>query len=209
MRPVLIPMFLRLSLAGLGAAALLLGGCVTPQSPPLRYHVLSALTAAVPDTRQGLVVGLEPVVLARYLNQSGIVVRPAENEVMVAPDHRWGGELKQEIARVLARNLAVLLETADIHPLPMMHAPPMDRLVALEIPRFEPGPDGRVHLEARWRLLDGDNHVLGGTRQRVWYSDAVGLEDYAAISRAMSATLEILSRELAQDLRESLPAAPP
>jgi len=83
----------------LSALALLAGCGATSRS----FYVLTADGPAPAGGGTGIGVG--PVVLAEYLDRPNLVVARSANQLAVAEDHRWAGDLSSSIARVTLRKL--------------------------------------------------------------------------------------------------------
>jgi uncharacterized lipoprotein YmbA len=93
------------------ALGLLLAGCGS--SPPNNYFLLSAHEAPVPGgTTPSLGVG--PIEIPQYLSRKNMVYNGAENTLQVASLDLWAEPLQDGIQRVLALNLAGLLDTQSV-----------------------------------------------------------------------------------------------
>src|SRR5476651_2063711 len=81
-----------------------LGGC---SDKPTRLYVLTA-DVANPGaaSAQGIPIGVGPVTLPKYLDRPQVVTRTASNSLNQADLDQWGGNLADNITRVLATNLA-------------------------------------------------------------------------------------------------------
>ena len=126
----------------LAMAAFFLGGCRS-QSPS--FYTLSPIQEGpVTSTRkspaQNAVVGIGPVKLADYLDQSMLVTRTSDNQAKKAEFDRWVGSLKDNLINVLADNLGVLLSTERIYLFPWRVSVPIDYQVVVDIVRC----DGRL-----------------------------------------------------------------
>jgi hypothetical protein len=94
-----------------------LGGCVG-KSPPSRFYRLTSLVESQPGAIQteptqniAVGVGLGPVTIADYLDQTKIVTRSSENKIERAEFDQWSGSFKNNVTEVLAENLGNLLGT--------------------------------------------------------------------------------------------------
>jgi hypothetical protein len=134
--------------AALALMAALAGGCAS--SPETGLYLLAAVQQPAPAQRFPASVGVGPVTLPDYLDRLQMVTRSASDEIAVSDTQRWAEPLQDGLTRVLDENLAALLGTQSIvrYPWPASLAP--DYQVAVEVLRFEAGPDASLHLEARW-----------------------------------------------------------
>ena len=97
--------------AGLLAGLLLLGllACAS-RGIDVREYVLTSLAAPVSSDPGGhaLALAVGPVVVPPYLRRREIVTRIGSNELRASDTHRWGEDLGQGLARVVAANLVAL-----------------------------------------------------------------------------------------------------
>jgi hypothetical protein len=189
-------------------ALALLAGCATSESTTTRFYVLDALpgdSAALSEARREppIAVDIAALRLPQYLERPQIVTRSARNELALAEYHQWGGNLAKNVTRVLARNLALLLGTAEITVFSRRPPTPADVRVEVDVMHFERGPDRRVLLSAQWRLRAGADGAPRLARISELVSEpldaAAGMDATVA---AMSALLGELSREIARAVAE-------
>jgi uncharacterized protein len=94
------------------ASLLGLGACT---STPARFYILNTLPAA--ETRpataaeQGPVIGVGPITVPKYLDRPQIVSRAGRHQVTLGEFDRWAEPLPDNMTRVLAENLALLIPT--------------------------------------------------------------------------------------------------
>ena len=196
MRPVLW----RLALVTLGGLLLGLEACT---STPSRFYILSSLSASetIPATaaEQGPVIGVGPITLPKYLDRPQIVTRAGSNQLALAEFDRWAEPLQDNVARVLAENLARLIPTDQV----LLHAWPrsatLDYQVTVEVLHFEGWLGGESRLLALWSILDGAELTLWS--QRASLNAPVRGREYEAMVVAMNQLLEWLSRDLASAIQ--------
>ena len=202
---------LGLTLGAIVLLSLAPGGC--SNTPPTRFYVLSAMAdraAAVPG--KGTAIGIGPVTLPQYLNRPQIVTRSGGNQLAVAEFDQWGGDLNDNVSRVLAANLSSLLETDRVSLYPWKDEAPIDYQVTIDVVSFERGADGSSVLSAYWSVVDPrsgkaklmrrssyrDGSDTGpGAAPGTGTSQSGGTPPYDAIVAAMSRNLEALSRDIA------------
>jgi hypothetical protein len=189
--------------AGLTALTLLVGGCFG-SSPPSRYYLLTPIEPP-PDAAVGPPPGspadertllLANVALPAYLSDSSIVTRVDGNRLEVAGLDRWGEPLRDNVTRVLARNLQLLLPEHAVVVHPWERPPRATRTVEVAVTRFDV-EGGRAVLSARWQV--GREGALVRRRSEIATPVPAGGEEdaFAAIAAAMSDALATLSREIA------------
>jgi uncharacterized lipoprotein YmbA len=188
----------------LGLALLTLTGC--PGDAPSRLYVLTATTDKPASTSpEGVAVGVGPITLPKYLDRPQIVTRVAANSLDQANLDQWGGDLNDNITRVVATNLSNLLATDRISFYPWKDGAPVDYQVTLDVSRFEQDKDGKTVLDVFWSIVNPkDGTVL--LMRRSSYSQSAGEpassqsdnpRPYDAQAAAMSRDLALLSRDIA------------
>lgn len=94
-----------------------MGGCAS--SKQARFYTLSPMSAPgdlpkrVP-AEQRMAVAIGPVAIPDYLNRPQIVSRSGPRELKLAEFERWAGSLEEDISRVVAENLSVLLAPDNV-----------------------------------------------------------------------------------------------
>jgi uncharacterized lipoprotein YmbA len=172
-------------------------GCARTQAT--RYYTLSPMEASPEGEpgRSALAIGVGPVVVPEYMDRPQMMTMAGPNELGFSEFHRWAEPLEAMLTRTLKENLAVLLGTEHVSAYPWPGDFEPDVVVAVEILRFGPGPDGAVVLDARWLAGSvGDP----GPVQRTTVGISAGAGDYAAIAAAAGRAVADLSREIAASI---------
>jgi len=183
-------------------AAICFGGCRS-QSP--RFYALSPMQedqviSKRKSPAQNAVVGIGPVKLADYLDQSMLVTRTGDNQAVKAEFDRWVGSLKDNFINVLADNIGLLLPTERIHLYPWRVSVPIDYQVVLDIVRCDGRLGDAVWLEVRWSIIGGPEKKLLKTH-RSSIREPVSGADYTALVAAQSQALAKLSQEIAEAIQ--------
>lgn len=144
------------------AGGFLLSGCIKATSPATRFYVLNPLDSDVDivsniDLKGKLSVEISSVHLPQYLERPQIVTRSGGNRLELAEFDQWGGNLRKNMIRVLAKNLSQVLATPDIVIFPNRTAVPPHFRVELEVMQFERDADGKVKFSVQWRLARSGN----------------------------------------------------
>jgi uncharacterized protein len=106
------------------------------------------------------VIGIGPVKLADYLDQSQIVIRTTDSQMAKGEFDRWVGPLKDNIVNVLADNIGYLLWTERVYLYPWSLSVPIDYQVVLDIVRLDGRLGDAAWLEVRWSILQGPGKKL-------------------------------------------------
>src|SRR4029077_487432 len=116
-----------------------------------RFYTLDSVATpdAGPLASYAIVVG--PGTVPSSVDRPEFVVQVSPNRVAVDEFNRWAGPLDDNIARVVAGNLSVLLGTSRVARTPLVSFDPAYR-VTLDIQRFESTPGQSVLIEAAWTV---------------------------------------------------------
>lgn len=187
--------YLRRQLAA-GLLLLLAAGCGS--TLPSRFYTLAPV-APPPEIGQKsrLVIGLGPVVLPEYLNRPDIVTRAGETRMQLAELDRWVEPLEPLLTRVLAENLQRALNARDVVPVPQRRDVQLDRVVEVDVARFDADERGWVVLDARWRIYGRDGEDLLKSDRSVAMVQGPPPPDYDGIVAAMSRAVARLAQEIA------------
>ena len=186
----------------LAIAALFFVGCRS-QSP--RFYTLSPIqedqvVSKRKSPAQNAVIGIGPVKLADYLDQSMLVTRTSDNQAVKAEFDRWVGSFKDNFINVLADNLGVLLSTERIYLFPWRVSVPIDYQVVMDVVRCDGRLGEAVWLEVRWSILKGPEKKLLKTH-RSSIREPVSGADYAALVAGQSRAIAKLSQEIAEAIQ--------
>ena len=193
-----VPLFRRLTVI-LVMGLFFLGGCLGRSQSP-RFYTLSPLTenkamaksdTPARDTR----IGIGPIKLADYLDQSKLVTRTGDNRLVKAEFDLWAGALKDNLTNVLAENIGLLVPTERIYIYPWRLSEPMDYQVILDVVRFDGDLGKDAWLVARWSIVGGkDKELLEVGRSSI--REPVSKPDYDTLVTAQSRALAKLSHEI-------------
>lgn len=165
-------------------------------SPPVNYYVLSpSLTSAPSGTSPEIGVGT--VTIPEYLNRENMVFNSEENALFIADSDRWAEPLQKGIQRVLAVNLASLLDTQNVrlHPWPRTATP--DYTITINILRLN-ADNRKATMSAEWQILRAGAQGTDTRKiQQISQPFAEGGPDAEDIAAAYSALLLRLSETIA------------
>ncbi len=176
-------------------AAVLVAGCAQPNKT---YYVLTA-SGPVPSGG-GIGIGVGPITLAEYLDRPNLVTQEAPNQLGVAEDHRWAGDLTASIIRVTAANLGRQLHTGNVRTYPWQTDSEISYQVTLDIRQLHSETDGYAVIEAGWRAYSLPDRRLKASKT---FTAREPLESagYNASVAAQSRLLERLAENIAGSLR--------
>jgi uncharacterized lipoprotein YmbA len=187
----------------LAIVAIFLGGCTRSQTP--RFYALSPIPEDLVISKrnspaQNAVIGIGPVKLADYLDQSELVTRTGDNQAVKAEYDRWVGSFKDDLVNVLADNIGFLLPTERIYLYPWRPSVPIDYQVVVDVIRCDGRLGDAAWLVARWSVFGGPEKKLLKTNRSSIREPVTGA-DYAAVVAAQSRALARLSQEITEAIQ--------
>lgn len=150
----------------------------------------------------GIGIGVGPVILAEYVNRSNLVVQTSANQIEVAQDHLWAGNLDHSISRVVSINLSRNLMTGNIRTYPWSRDSELDYQVAMDVREFVAGHDGYARLQASWRVYALPSRRMVG-KNTFTGEEPISSGDFESMVAAQSRLLGKLSEEIAQEIRKN------
>jgi uncharacterized lipoprotein YmbA len=171
-------------------------GCSTA---PANFYTLNSTATGngSPVANCSVVVG--PVSLPASVDRPQFTLQTAPNHVEIDEYHRWAAPLNENIARVVAGDLMVLLGTPKVATPRLANFRPAYR-VSIDFQQFESIPGKEVLVEAVWvvhRTADGITRT-GHTLAR---EPAQG-DGFDAIAAAHSRAIARVSGDIAEAIRE-------
>ena len=191
----------------LGLIGLSLAGCSSflpkPNPNATRIFVLfpdiEAAERQNSDPSTQISLGVGPVRLPAYLDRREIVMRVAPSRFDLSENDRWAEPLDENLTRVLAQNLSILLGSDQIIPYPW----PLDQKphyrVEIQVLRFESDSAGEIQLSARWTVIDDTGKETPNQKASRLTRRAKEKSTDGSIA-ALSETVADLSREIAKTI---------
>lgn len=189
------------SVAGVVGLLTSLAACAASQDT--RFYVLTPLApterATGAPAAQAPVIGLRPVGLPEHLDRPQIVTRVGENRLQLAEFDRWAASLRDNIARVLAEDLTLLVPAERVLLFPWVREGSVDLEVAVSVIRLEGALGGSCSLAADWTVfrMGEKEPVLARASS---HSEPAGA-GYPELVSAESRLVAALARDIAQALR--------
>jgi uncharacterized lipoprotein YmbA len=175
-------------------------------TPPVAYYTLNTLpemqqeipTAVTDDT---IAIGVGPVEFPKFLDRPQIVTRKSQHQIQVSEFNRWAGSFPGDFARVLAKNISILLPTDRVAVYPWGDQFSPTYQIKLEVEQFDGQLGESVVLAVTWMVTDqeGTNNLVV-RKSRI--EEAALDETYEALVEAKSNGLTTLSRTIVEELRK-------
>ena len=189
--------------------SLALAGCFGGQSPPTNFYMLSPLSPTQAGTSPAsaearIYIGLETVVVAEYLKRNEIVINLDNTIYHLAEFSQWAEPLDDNLTRVLEENLTKLLRDDSIDVIMASETSiPFGYRLEVDVLRLDGNLGDQVRMVVQWALLEGEEDDLKLMR-RSEYQEEVTDETYKGLVLAKSRTIEKLSRDMADAIKEAL-----
>ncbi len=182
-------------LVGIGiffALAAIGAGCA---SKPAKFYALSP-TAEPGGAKAAYSVAVGPVSLPAAVDRPQMVVTVGANQVGIDEFNRWASPLQNDMARVVAENLAKMLGTTMVGVYPQPTAAGASYRVLIDVMRFDSIPGTGTTLDALWTVRGAKEGTSRTGRTTVTESAADG--SMAALVAAHSRALGRMSGEVAE-----------
>lgn len=193
-----------LSPALLPALLLSLNGCIGGNTPPSQFYMLEPIrgaeSGAAARESSRLLVALAPVRIPQYIDRPQMVTATATNAYQLSEFNRWAERLDDNISRVLAQNLGVLVPADVISANGSALARQAALRLTVNIQEFHVDPQGQARVIAQWRVARGDETLVSRTSV---YRESASTTDYRVMASALNACLNRLSRDVAAGLRSA------
>jgi uncharacterized lipoprotein YmbA len=177
-------------------------GCA---SAPSHYYTLNSTATGdgTPAANYAVVVG--PVSVPALVDRAQFTVQIATNRVEINEFNLWAAPLNDNIACVVAGDLAVLLGTPRVATVPLANFDPAYR-VTIDIQRFESVRGKAVRVEAVWKVRG----AAGGAARtgHTVASEPVHGDGFDALAAAHSRALAKVSGDIATAIRAEADAKP-
>lgn len=127
-------------------------------SPRNNYYLLTA-TPGNSASGQAPSLGIGPVEIPEYLNRSGLVYSRLGNQLQISSQERWAEPLEDGITRVIAMNLAGLLDTQNVRYFPWSPQRAPNYGIKINVLSLDAN-DHQATLVAEWLLYRPDTKAM-------------------------------------------------
>ena len=125
-------------------------------------------TFALPDPSANISLGVGPVILPDFLDNSAIVGLTESNAVKVYGYHAWAGDLNEAIGRVLVENISSHLQVDSIWNFPWDNRVRPDYQLRIVIENLSGIRGEDVELVLKWTLLNKTaDTILASDKERL------------------------------------------
>jgi uncharacterized lipoprotein YmbA len=142
----------------------LLTGCLGSGSKNgVRYYLVDPVVDDMSEAKaeRQLAIELIDLHLPQYLQRFQLVTRNGENRLRFSDGNQWAENLRKNLLRTLAINLASRLSIIDIGTPLNRSASLPDYRIQVHIAQCELDRYGKVQLSARWQISNADEEEQG------------------------------------------------
>lgn len=181
------------------ALALALTACA---STPVHYHtLLPPMTHEVAaQSPAAFLIDVLPVGIPAQLDQSQLVVRQGQSDMVVLDNERWVSPFGDEVRGALSSELGALLSTQDVAGLPIQSDKPVMK-VKVQIRRLDAWPGKQVQLVADWELSFANDPGSARVVHTDRFDEATADGYVKMVSACQRAAVDLAGR-IALDARE-------
>ena len=193
----------------LSVPMLTLTGCAS-RSPEPRYYLLTGpeeKPAGTSEKANRLVLGLETLEIADYLDRPQIAVRETDGRIRFSDGQRWASGFRASASRILRTTLSESLDTNLILKYPWRKSAGVDYRLQVDLERLDGKPGDTARLLASWWLFDEASGNLLVARETRLETPVNGPE-MGDLIRAESALLVELGETIALAVSDSRAATP-
>lgn len=190
----------------LAFTTLVIAACGT--TPTSDHYLLSGPDGVMPSG-QAPAIGVGPISIPEYLNRNSMVYNRQGNKLDIAPYSRWAEPLEDGVSRVLALNLATILDTENVQTFPWSQRRAPSYAVAVRVLELDANAQ-RARLVAEWRLREQGEDTEDVRRIAQLEQAMPGELSAENVALAYSELFAILSQKIADLISEDMkkPAEP-
>ena len=177
----------------------LLSSCFSGRSKPSNFYNLVPIenNNIKIKTKKDLTIGIEPILVAKYLDRSEIItIKENETELNISDFNRWAEPLSNSIQRVIINNLSNYMINSTIMPT-NTYKKAYDYTIFVYITKFEGKFNDKVYLESWYFIYDKNGKNI--INEKVKFNMELG-NNYENLVWQESVLISKLSKKIAEKL---------
>ena len=176
--------------------------CGSKPPPETQYFVLTPNTVSSTSDEATFdkVLVIEPIKLAKFLDQPGIVMQTDSHKISVAHYHRWGEPIKKNMRRFITDTLKGSLSYPVMHETIGLGNDVNVLSLTISINQFNGVADGAAVLSGEWILLD-ENSGSVKTRESFHHKAALTQDGYTELVNQLATLLDRLCKDISDSIR--------
>jgi len=185
-------------------SVLFLSGCVSvSNSPNPKFYTLytpdnekNGQEFNVPDDT---IIGVGPVRIPEYLNRPQIMINNKDKTIFFDEFNRWAESLDFALARLINKDLTLMLKDASFQMFPWDLAVPVKYQVIADVIQLENNFNRDVVFVTQWSIINLEKKRAVFTKRSEFHQD-ISPHNYYGLTEALSEVIMSLSAEIAQEL---------
>jgi uncharacterized lipoprotein YmbA len=189
---------------GLILFALVVAGCAG-KSAPTQFYMLGPVMSDEVESHTAnststVYITLDTVEIPEYLNRPQIVTHVDRAEYQIDEFHRWMEPLQDNLTRVIANHLSILLNPKGIDILYTARPIKTEYTIFVQILRMEGKLGQGTFLDAYWSFFDQQDETPVVTKRFVRIRESTSDDTYQGLLQTQNRSIESLSRAMADGI---------
>ncbi len=177
----------------------LLSACTTPPEQATHYYLLNSDSGVIYKQHTQHVIGITPVAVADYINNSGIAVLTQNNRVQLANFHLWAEQPDRAITRVLYGELNRLLEDSRVDNGMLGRDDDWQYTLTTQVDQFHGTEQGSATFSGYWQLRSEGKVLLN---HRFNLQTGIDSPGYEALVEALRNLISQLADDQARQIQQ-------
>lgn len=187
----------------IGLIAGLIGACAAPPEQSTHYYLLNSDSAVIHKQHTQHVVGIAPIVVADYINNSGIAILTQQNRIQLANFHLWAEQPDRAITRVLYGELNRLLTDSRVDNGMLGRDYDWQYTLTTQVDQFHGTEQGSATFSGYWQLRSEDKVLLN---HRFNLQTPIENPGYEALVEALRSLISQLADDQAGQIQQIIQA---
>jgi hypothetical protein len=189
---------------GLILFGLVVAGCAG-KSAPTQFYMLGPVMSDEVESHPAnststVYITLDTVEIPEYLNRPQIVTHVDRAEYQIDEFHRWMEPLQDNLTRVIANHISVLLNPKGIDILYTARPVKTEYTIVVQILRMEGKLGQGMFLDARWSFFDQQDETPVVTKRFVRIQEFTSDDTYQGLLQTQNRSIESLCRAMADGI---------
>jgi uncharacterized lipoprotein YmbA len=174
--------------------------CNSSPTPETHYFVLNPASTSTLNTKNATtLILIEPIQLAKYLDQAGIVLQTNTHEIEVANYHRWAEPLKSNLHRYILKTISTNSNRNFLDKNQANHS--AVQTLTITVNEFNGTTSGKALLSGNWRLEKiGSDEIL--TNHVFQYETELKTSGYPELVNQLAKLLDQLCNDIISQTKE-------
>ena len=183
---------------------LFLNGCVSvPNSPNPKFYTLytpdKEKSSQEFNVLDNTIIGVGPVRIPEYLNRPQIMVSNKDRTIVFDEFNRWAESLDFALARLINKDLTLMLKDAAFQMFPWDMAVAVKYQVIADVVQLENNLNRDLVFVTQWSIINLEKKRAVFTK-RSEFNQSISPHNYYGLTEALSEVVMSLSAEIAQEL---------